>query len=125
MPRKSIHPSQNPLPTSFLQMNPVASNATHSRKESKTADMQKAGKHSHGPDHPGAPLGPRTSAPPPKRYLNGPVQGVDNLPDGKSENIHAHQQAHCGIQLPGLQGLGKETQACRGLLRAKELGTEG
>lgn len=40
-------------------------------------------------NHQGAPLA-LTSGPPLSWYLNGPVQGVYHLPNGKSEDIHAH-----------------------------------
>lgn len=40
-----------------------------------------------------------------RRYLNGPVQGVHDLPDGESEDVHTHQQAHRSVQFPGLQSL--------------------
>ena len=61
------------------------------------------------------------------------MQGVHNLPDGKGEDIHAHQQAHCGIQLPRLQGLSQHTEykhvgvgdRASQSLRAQVLGAEG
>lgn len=45
------------------------------------------------------------------QYLDGPVQRVHYLPDSESEEVGAHQQAHRGIQLPGLQGLMGEHRA--------------
>lgn len=58
------------------------------------------------------------------------MQRVHDLPDGEGEDVHAHQQAHRGIQLPGLQGLGEHMEYRSvgvGVLqtpRAKVLGTE-